>query len=56
VSPDPPHNQQVTFLLECIECGAHSDEGRGWRAYLDDESWDVWVYCGECSSREFDPA
>ena len=55
MSPDP-QNHQVTFVLECIECSAQSDEGRGWRAYLDDESCDVWVYCAECSGREFDPA
>lgn len=55
MSPDSP-NHQVTFLLECIECSARSDEGRGWRAYLDEESCEVWVYCAECAQREFGPA
>ena len=46
-------NHQVTFVLECVECGARSEEARGWRAYLDEDSSDVWTYCGECAEREF---
>ena len=53
VSPDSP-NRQVTFLLECVECGAWSDEGRGWRAYLDDDACEVWIYCEACALREFE--
>ena len=49
-----PQNHQVTFVLECIECGRRSDdEARGWRAYLDEDSSDVCVYCEACSEREF---
>lgn len=55
MSPDPP-NQPVTFVLECLECGARSEDARGWRAYLDDDSTDVWIYCADCAHREFDPA
>lgn len=46
-------NHQVTFVLECIECGRRSEEARGWRAYLDEDSSDVCVYCGDCAEREF---
>lgn len=49
-------NHQVTFVLECVECGARSEEARGWRAYLDEDSSDVWTYCGECAEREFGAA
>jgi hypothetical protein len=52
VSPNSP-NQQVTFLLECVECDAWSHEGRGWKAYLDEDDCDVWVYCVDCALREF---
>jgi hypothetical protein len=52
VSANSP-NQQVTFLLECVECDAWSDDGRGWKAYLDEDSCDVWVYCAACARREF---
>ena len=45
--------QHVTFVLECVECGERSEEGRGWRAYLDEGSSDVWVYCADCAEREF---
>ena len=55
VGSDSP-NQQVTFVLECVECGQRSDEGRGWRAYLDEDECDVWVYCAECARREFGDA
>ena len=46
-------NQQVTFVLECVECGARSEKARGWRAYLDEDSSDVWAYCADCAEREF---
>ena len=55
MSPDS-QNHQVTFLLECIECSARSEEGRGWRAYLDEETCEVWVYCADCAEREFGAA
>jgi uncharacterized Zn finger protein len=44
----------VTFVLECIECGSCSeDEALGWRAYLDESSSEVLVYCADCGEREF---
>jgi hypothetical protein len=46
----------VTFVLECIECGMRTEEARGWRAYLDEDSNDVWIYCAECAQREFGAA
>lgn len=55
MSPDSS-NHQVTFVLECIECGARSDDGRGWRAYLDEDSSEVGIYCAECADREFGSA
>lgn len=51
--PESP-NHQVTFVLECVECGTRSEgDARGWRAYLDEDSTDVWVYCAACAEREF---
>jgi ribosomal protein L44E len=45
---------RVTFVLECVECGAHSDgHASGWRAYLDDDAVEVWTYCPACAEREF---
>lgn len=53
-SQNHPESQKfVTFVLECVECRARSEEGRGWRAYLDEDSSDVWIYCAECADREF---
>lgn len=53
MAPESP-NDQVTFVLECVECSARSEgDARGWRAYLDEDSSDVWVYCAECAEREF---
>jgi hypothetical protein len=49
-------NRQVTFVLECVECGTRSEEARGWRAYLDEDAIDVWIYCAECAAREFGTA
>lgn len=46
--------QQVTLLLECIECGSRSDEGSGWKAFLDEDTCDVWIYCAACVRREFE--
>jgi hypothetical protein len=46
--------------LVCVECGAASYEGRGWRGYLtveDDhepEPVEVAVLCPVCARREFD--
>ena len=54
--PQQPGRGPVTFVLECLECGACSEEARGWRAYLDDDSSDVLVYCAACAEREFGPA
>jgi hypothetical protein len=45
-----------TNRLLCVECGRVSLEGeRGWRAVVapDDEEPDVFVFCPECSDREF---
>ncbi len=44
--------------LNCVECGATTEEGRGWRAeYVrDDEEQDldeVVVYCRECWDYEY---
>ena len=55
MSPDSP-NHPVTFVLECLECGARSEDALGWRAYLDDDSTDVWIYCADCARREFGSA
>jgi hypothetical protein len=50
-------DHQVTFVLECVECATRSEgEARGWRAYLDDDSSDVWLYCADCAAREFGAA
>jgi hypothetical protein len=50
-------NHQVTFVLECVECGTQAEgEARGWRAYLDDDSSEVWVFCAHCAGREFGTA
>jgi hypothetical protein len=47
-------NHQVTFVLECVECATQSEgEARGWRAYLDEDSSDVGIYCAVCAEREF---
>jgi len=39
-------------VLRCQECGAETETGEGWRAYLtiDDETA---VYCPACARREF---
>ena len=44
----------VTLVLECIECGARSEEGQGWKAYLYEETPEVLVYCTKCAQREFE--
>ena len=43
---------EFVMALECVECAARSEDGRGWRAVLtiDDE---VGIYCPECAEREF---
>jgi hypothetical protein len=38
--------------LVCAECGAVSDEARGWRAYLDDDGQAV-TFCPGCAAQEF---
>ena len=44
-------------VLVCVECGATSDDGTGWRAELapDDgvDETEVPVYCPACWDREF---
>lgn len=47
-------NGQIVIFLECIECVAQSEEGRGWKAYLDEESMEVCMYCPDCARREFE--
>ena len=47
--------------LRCIECGAASSDGRGWRAeiaidILGDDADEVEVYCADCWEREFGEA
>jgi hypothetical protein len=55
LGPESQHHQ-VTFVLECIECASRSEEeARGWRAYLDENTSDVWLYCPDCAEREFGP-
>jgi hypothetical protein len=41
-------------VLRCVECGAETEAGERWLAYLtvDDEAV---VYCPECAEREFGP-
>jgi transcription elongation factor Elf1 len=39
-------------LLECLECGEESAEGRGWKAFVDEEL-ELLVYCAACAEREF---
>lgn len=38
--------------LWCVECGATSTDGRGWRTYVIDRG-DVATFCASCSAREF---
>jgi hypothetical protein len=43
--------------LRCVECGARSDEGYLWRAFIlegggRDESTEVLCYCPICAERE----
>jgi hypothetical protein len=47
-------------MLTCVACGCVSEDGRGWRAYLDRDipshgRPEVAVYCPPCSRRAFDP-
>jgi hypothetical protein len=46
-----PEEQRVASLV-CLECGGESDEGAGWRAYLDED--ELLIYCSDCAAREFD--
>jgi len=44
--------------MRCVECECHTEDARGWRAYLvddaeDEEAPSVALYCPECSEREF---
>jgi hypothetical protein len=50
--PVTPRKSQVETGLECLECGDVSDEGHGWKAFLDDEL-ELLVYCAACAEREF---
>lgn len=47
-----PRKSKVETGLECLECGEVTDEGRGWKAYLDEER-ELLVYCAACADREF---
>ena len=48
---------RVLAGLVCAECGRYDAKGRGWRAYHGREHAraqpEVFVYCPECSEREF---
>lgn len=41
------------MILCCVECGEVTEDGAGWRAFLDDDN-NVVTYCGVCAHREFD--
>lgn len=47
-----PRDTQVETALECLECGDVTVEGRGWKAYVDEED-ELLVYCACCAEREF---
>jgi hypothetical protein len=56
----PPERFEIRGMadLVCVECGALSDDGRGWRAEIaddprDDEPAEVALYCPACARREF---
>lgn len=48
---------QAGTLLNCVECGAESDQlASGWQAYVAnklDEETEVLMFCPECAEREF---
>jgi hypothetical protein len=39
--------------LRCVECDDESDDGIGWRAYLDTDN-EIVIYCADCATREFE--
>jgi hypothetical protein len=39
-------------VIVCLECEEHSNEARGWKAFLDEEL-ELLVYCAACAEREF---
>jgi hypothetical protein len=41
-------------MLVCVECGAESEAGEGWKAYLTADAEPA-VYCPDCAEREFGP-
>jgi hypothetical protein len=46
--------------LTCVECGATSRDGLGWKAYVgrdpeEDEAEFLLIYCPSCARREFAP-
>jgi hypothetical protein len=51
--------EQSAETLRCVECGARSTDGIGWRALLtagDEEAEDhdeVAISCPQCAGREF---
>lgn len=51
--PSKKPQPHLTFVLECLECGAHDGRARGWRAYLDPEGEGLLVFCPCCAEREF---
>jgi hypothetical protein len=43
--------------LTCVECGATSDEGAGWKTYVVDEAaGETATYCPDCPQEEFSDA
>ena len=50
--PQESQQTEVTFVLECIECGVRDDRGRDWKAYVTTEDT-LLVYCAVCAEREF---
>ena len=53
-------HRSVAVALRCIECGATSRDGRGWRGYRVEDPEnpiaepEVAFYCPACAAREFD--
>ena len=46
------------MTLQCVECGAESDQGYLWRAFIadeEDEPPEVLCYCPACAVRQFGP-
>jgi hypothetical protein len=50
--PQESQQDEVTFALECVECGTRDDVGRSWKAFVSPDD-DLLVYCDVCAEREF---